>query len=343
MPDVIGAQIDRLISVELKNRGMPHDIVRRLYDAARAEAGGRPLSIQAAEGLVKHVGKGDVVLILTGAGYPPPMPKGESDGPPGAAALARALYWGLGAVPVYVCEQMHVDPIVASSEAAALMVKPFAEAKERRLGAALAAAPTDQAAVAAWAQGIVDRYKPKALIAVERLGPNAHGVIYNATGQPKRAETGIVDLSPVVLEAARAGAFSIGFGDHGNEIGFGRIHAAVEEIMPYGRRGQAETPGGSACAIATDVLIPCMMSNWGAYGLEAALAFLLGRPELMHTPAMERNVITRCLDAGGLEAMHCSSAFVVDNCQGESSMAVVQLLGDMVRLSLQPPDVGVAH
>ena len=343
MPDVIGEQLDRLITVELKNRGMPHDIARRLYEAARAEAGGRPLTIQAAEALIQHVGKGDVVFILTGAGYPPPMPKGESDGPPGAAALARVLYWGLGAVPVYVCEQMHVDPIVASSEAAAIMVKPFADAKKRRLGAALAAAPTDQAAVADWARSIVDAYQPKALIAVERLGPNAHGVIYNATGIPKRAETGIVDLSPVVLEAARAGAFTIGFGDHGNEIGFGRIQAAVAEIMPHGHRGQAETPGGIACAIATDVLVPCMMSNWGAYGLEAALAFLLKRADLMHTPAMERRVIIKCLDAGGLEAMHCSSAFVVDNCEGESSMAVVQLLGDMVRLNLQRPDVGVAH
>jgi hypothetical protein len=85
------------------------------------------------------------------------------------------------------------------------------------------------------------------------------------------------------------------------------------------------------------------MSNWGAYGIEAALAFLLGKADLMHTPAMEARVIRQCLDAGGLEAMYCSSAFVVDNCQGESSMAVVQLLRDMVRLGLQPPDVGVAH
>ena len=63
----------------------------------------------------------------------------------------------------------------------------------------------------------------------------------------------------------------------------------------------------------------------------------------MHSPEMERNVVTKCLEAGGLEAMYCFTAFVVDNCEGESSMAVVQLLGDIVRLGLQPPDVGVAH
>jgi hypothetical protein len=98
-----------------------------------------------------------------------------------------------------------------------------------------------------------------------------------------------------------------------------------------------------ATVLKADVLIPAMMSNWGAYGVEAALAFLLKKPELVHTPAMERDIVTKCLEAGGLEAMYCSTRFAVDGCDGESSMAIVQLLGDMVRLNLRDPDVGVAH
>ena len=343
MPDKIGEHIDRLITIELKNRGMPHAFLTRIYDAARAEGGGRPLCMRAAEGIVEQVGQGDSVIVLTGAGYPPGMPRGESDGPPGAAALARALYWGLGAVPVYVCEEMHADPIVASSEAAHLMVKDFADARDRRLGAAIETAPKDDAEVADWTTELFDRYQPKALVAIERLGPNDHGVIYNATGLTKGPETGIVDLAPVVREAERRGVFSVGIGDHGNEMGFGRIEEFLKEFMPYGRKGQEDAPGGNACAVATDVLIPAMMSNWGAYGIEAALAFLLKRPDLMHSPEMESRIITKCLEAGGLEAMYCSSAFVVDNCEGESSIAVVQLLNNMVRLGLEPPGVGVAH
>jgi D-glutamate cyclase len=88
--------------------------------------------------------------VLTGAGYAPTMPKGENDGPPGAASLARVLYKGLGAVPVYACEACHVDPIVAASQAAGLMVKAFRDARDRHLGAALAVAPPTQDAVAAW-------------------------------------------------------------------------------------------------------------------------------------------------------------------------------------------------
>ena len=343
MPDIIGEHIDRLITVELKNRGMPHGFLANLYDVARAEGGGRPLCMRAAEGIVNSVGRGDSVIILTGAGYPPPMPKGESDGPPGAAGLLRGLYWGLGAVPVYVCEQRHVEPIVASSEAAHLMVKDFADAKEKRLGAVIAAAPNDQAAVDGWVNDLFDRIQPKALVAIERLGPNDHGVIYNATGQIKGPQTGIIDLASVVHEATRRGVFTVGIGDHGNEIGFGRIEEHLKDVMPFGAKSQDGNPGGNACAVKTDVLIPAMMSNWGAYGIEAALAYLVKDSNVMHSPEMERNVITKCLEAGGLEAMYCSTAFVVDNCEGESSMAVVQLLGDMVRLSLQPPDVGVAH
>ena len=343
MPDYIGENIDRIFTIEMKNRGMPHNILLPLYEAARKNTGGRPLSILAAEGLVKNVGKGDAVFVMTGAGCGPWMPKGESDGPPGAAAIARAMYWGLGAVPVYVCEDMHVDPVVASSEAAHLMVKPFAEAKNNRLGAAVAAAPTDQSKVAAWATSIYDEYQPKALISIERLGPNAHGVINSATGWAIGSDTGMVDLEPIADEAAQRGVFSIGIGDHGNEIGFGSIEEDVKRIMPQGAESQSDTPGGSATRVKADVLIPAMMSNWGAYGVEAALAYLVKKPEVMHDPEMEGRVITKCLEAGGLEAMYCTTRFMVDNCDGESSMAVVQLLNNMVRLNLQDPDVGVAH
>ena len=126
---------------------MPHGILQPMYDAARKATGNKPVTMTAAEGLMKALGKGDVVFIMTGAGYEPTMPKGESDGPPGAASLARILYRGLGAVPVYVNEACHADPIVASSEAAHLMVKPFEQARDRHLGAAIENAPTDQSKI----------------------------------------------------------------------------------------------------------------------------------------------------------------------------------------------------
>ena len=165
---------------------------------------------------------------------PPTCRPERVTGPAGAAALARALYRGLGAVPVYICETIYADPIIAASRAAHIMVKDFADARDKRLGSAIATAPSDQAKVADWAKRVFDELQPKALISIERLGPNEHGIIHNATGWAIGPETGIIDLTPIITEAENRGVFSIGIGDYGNEIGFGCIEDAVKEVMPYG-------------------------------------------------------------------------------------------------------------
>ena len=339
MPDVVGEAVDRLITIEIKNRGMPFGILRPMYDAAREAAGGRPLSMLAAEALQRRIKRGDAVFVLTGAGYAPAMPKGESDGPPGAAALARILYRGLGAVPVFVCEACHVDPIVASSEAAGLMVKTFPEARDRHLGAALAVAPESQTGVAAWVDSIFAEMKPVAVISAERLGPGKDGVVHTATALPLTGPEaqfqGCIDISTVVDRANADGLLTLGVGDHGNELGFGTIYDAVARTMPKGDK--------MATVTRTDIVLPAMMSNWGCYGIEACLAWLLKRPDLMHGPELEGRILRACLDAGGLEAMYCTTDFLVDGLDGETSMSCVQMLGNLVRKNLEPADKGLAH
>ena len=94
---------------------------------------------------------------------------------------------------------------------------------------------------------------------------------------------------------------------------------------------------------ACDIVLPVMMSNWGCYGIEAALAYLIKKPEIIHTPAQEERMLRHCLDAGGLEAMMCTTDFLVDGLDGETSMAVMQILGNIVRKNLEAPTTGVAH
>lgn len=341
MPEIAAEYVDRLITVEIRNLGMPRGITRPLYDAARAEGGGKPLTLRAAQGLVERVHRGDNVFIITGAGTPPMMPKGENDGPAGAAVLARALYWGLGATPIYLLESHHVDPVVASSEIAGVTVVDYETAKGRRHGGVVLTAPTDDAQVVRWAPSIFDTYRPAAVIGTERLAPNAKGITHNATGQPIGKPH--VDLSPVIAEATRRGVLTIGVGDHGNELGFGRIHEAVKQIHPYGGRCQCPCGAGMASSVKTDVLVVATMSNWGIYGVEAMLAVLLGQPRLPHAPAMTRRIIHACLDAGGLEAMWGTKLYLVDGADGESSESVVQMLGDLVRNALAEPTKGTVH
>lgn len=339
MPEVAAEYVDRLITVEIRNRGMPRGITRPLYEAARAEGGGRPLTLRAAEAILERVHAGDNVFIITGAGMPPLMPKGENDGPVGAAVLARALYWGLGATPIYLLEPHHVDPVVASSEVAGVRVLDYDTAKGRRQGGVVLTTPLDGGQVAGWVASLFDTYRPAAVVSTERLAPNAKGLIHNATGQPRPQ----VDVSPIIAEATRRGVLTIGVGDHGNEIGFGRIHETVKQVHPYGGRCQCPCGAGNASSVKTDVLVVATMSNWGIYGIEAMLAVLLGRPQLPHTPEMTRRMIYACLDAGGLEAMWGTKLFLVDGADGESSASVVQMLGDLVRNALADPTKGTIH
>lgn len=340
MPDIIGEYIDRLVTVEIRNRGMNHNIIAPIYDEARREGGGRPITARAAEALVKNVGAGDVVLIVTGAGYAPEAPWGESDGPPGAAALARAIYWGLKAVPVFVTEVCHAPPMVASSEAAHLMIRDFDLAKNRRMGAAIETAPEDQDAIEAWAGKLLDKTAPKAIISIERLGPNENGIVHYSTGV---APKGCVNIAPLFAQAAQRGVLSIGVGDNGNEIGFGRIHPFMQDFHPYGRETQTDKPGGAITVTPTDIFLPASISNWGAYGIAAMLAFLLKDKDLVQTPELEKRIVTACLDSGGWEMRYCTNRFIVDGAEGESGMAIVQLLRDMVRVNIAEPDRGLSH
>ncbi len=339
MRDAAGESIDQLITLEIRNSGIPSNFLRALYRSARRLTADQPVSAAAASALMKHARKGDTVLILTGAGAAPTLPRGESDGPPGAASLAKILYKGIGAVPVYACERHHAEPIIAASEAAGLMVRPLEDARARRLGAALFTAPAAQPEVQAWADCLLDSVRPTAIISTERIGPGADGFMHNSTAQPLQGPDSpfepAIDISAVAVEAARRGIFSLGIGDFGNEIGFGAIRDTVIDSLP---RGDI-----MSCVIGADIVLPATMSNWGCYAVEACLAIALKRPELMHTAAAEERILRACLNAGGLEAMYCSTEFSVDGLDGESSMACVYLLGNIVRKALEQPSLGLTH
>src|SRR5436305_15028614 len=114
MPEIIGEYVDRLVNVEMRMNGLPRGKAHLLYDAARRKQNG-PLTALAARRLRDEVGRNDFVFILTGAGLLPWLPNGETDGPLGAASLARALSRGLGAHPVYISEERNLAPVVATS------------------------------------------------------------------------------------------------------------------------------------------------------------------------------------------------------------------------------------
>lgn len=126
------------------------------------------------------------------------------------------------------------------------------------------------------------------VIAIERAGPGADGKHYTMRGR---------DTSPFLSSGYEAipGAFTIGIGDGGNEIGMGKLpHELVAKNIPNGDLIH--------CRVPTDHLIVAGVSNWGAYALAAGIFVLRGvkPPSDLFDPDRERTILEAMVKAGPL-------------------------------------------
>ena len=339
MDEITCHNIDRLITVEMRaGRGeIPRGVIHRLYDAARAAQGDHSLTFLAADGLRRALNRGDHVLVVTGAGTPPWLPFGETDGPPGAAAVARALDIALGAKPIMIAEERNMGPVVAAVEGIGMLVMEedhFA----RRDGCALSRPmPLGLEAGTAFARSIFDHFDPKAVVFVEKGGPNSEG-FYNSLLCTGRTRDMMANADLIAEEAKKRGVFSVGIGDGGNEIGFGLCAEAVRDIQPFGRtstRPDGSPGAGVATVTATDVLVAASVSNWGGYGVAAALAALMGNPEILHSPSDEVRMMQRCVAAGAVDGVFCRPIPLADGTGEAVQPAMITILQDMVTMSLR--------
>ena len=338
MPEVVGENVDRAVTIEMRPHGLPRGLMHRLYAAAREEKG-RPLTLAAAEGLLQNLSAGDAVIFGTGAGSPPFMPQGENDGPMGTAALARALSDGVGAFPIVVCADHHIEPVIASLKAIGLGVMDPEAARRKRLRVAVVLPYSkDDAEGRRQAAALLDEWRPKALVAIEKLGPNAKGQTNTATGNLGAAPD--AKIYTLFDEARGRGIFSVGIADGGNEIGSARIYDAVREIHPYGKTCQDGCGAGIATVTPTDVLVMAAISNWGAYGVAAMVAFLLKRPELLHSAAMEDHMLLECTRAGAFDGGHGAPVLAMDGTPRDCGPALITILHGIIGNALSTVDRG---
>jgi hypothetical protein len=102
------------------------------------------------------------------------------------------------------------------------------------------------------------------LIAIERASPGSDGRPHREHGWDMSRETAPLHLL-FSDPAAKRRWHTIGIGDGGNEIGMGSLpREIIERGIPMGEVIAATTP--------VDALIVAGVSNWGAYGLLAAMA-----------------------------------------------------------------------
>lgn len=330
MPKTIAENIDHLCATEMRFAGeLPRSVVWPLYTAARQRQGGDPLVFLAASRLQEAVSAGDVVFLVTGSGSKYGLTKGETDGPLGTASLARALDLGLSARIVVICEEAHSGPVIATVEAAGLSVLDEDYLYKRPHTAVVEILPAGPDGGHAFAERILKQYDPRAVIFIEKTGPNDHGVHHSIMGTAKPSDE--VGHAHFLADLAHEqGKLTIGIGDGGNEIGFGIIQSDVRRIQPFGEACQCPCHGGVATRTATDVLVACSVSNWGAYGVSAQLAFQLGRQDVLQSEEMEAFMLQRCVAAGGTDGAYASQILYVDGTSSRVQTGLVAMLHEIV-------------
>jgi len=329
MPKIVADYVDRLINIEMKIQGdKTRGTKTQLYEAARIKQK-EPLTYLAAKALIDNLKKGNAVIIATGAGAPPKLPKGETDGPLGAAALARAIDLGFEAKPIITGEEWTLEPTIAACEAAGITIVDEKLFHERSHVALVIPYKPGEEKDQSTAKQMLEKFDPKAIITVEKHGPNARGRYHTVMGIGKSPDD-VANINILVELAQKKGIITIGIGDGGNEIGFGLIYDEVRKIQKFGSKCQCPCGDGMATVTKTDVLVSAATSNWGAYGVVTMLAFLLKNTLLLQDKETEYRMLDACVRAGAFDSLHNSQSMYVDGVSSSSQLALITMLHEIL-------------
>ena len=325
----LGKNLDSLVNLDLRGYG----VCRILYDEACKKSGG-PLTTQAARKLLSVLKDGDTVFIITGFVLPP-YRKAETDGPVGAAALARSLIITRNVKPVFV---LPGEAVPAMRKLCAVMGFHLYDSldtlRSMPLSAGIVEFTKSASGAAEAAEALCRDAKksgcfPKCCIAVEAPGANKKGVYHNAAGLDVSDLEAKSDVLFSLLRKKGVPAFAIG--DLGNECGMGLLMSHLERRVPYAGPGRCSCGcgGGIAAASSADVLVTATVSNWGAYALCAALAHLAKNHEALYPADLEERALTAAGEYGLID-MYGWQIPSVDGMNLVKNKALITLMNECV-------------
>ena len=320
----IGQNLDNLMNLDPRGYG----VCRILYKAAR-EYTGKPLSINAAEQLIKSVKQDDIVYIITGFVLLSHK-KAEMDGIVGAMLLARALSKAFKAKPVIICPEDNLKAVENMAFVMGLhLYRDIDELRQYPISMGVAVFTKDKKKATAEARALLKKAPPSFVISTEAPGANKKGVYHNATGldvTPLEAKTDV--LFKLVKETKIP---NIAIGDLGNEIGMGAIAEHLYKYVPYAKEGRCRCgcEGGIAADTAADHIITATVSDWGANALIAALSFLTGNPEVLHTVETQREAM-RTASKSGMIDMYGDLVSAIDGFGEEINLTILNLMRECV-------------
>ncbi|KAM4541631.1 D-glutamate cyclase, mitochondrial [Odontesthes bonariensis] len=187
-------------------------------------------------------------------------PPDETDGPPGAIAMATMLL-SLGKRVTLLTDRRALEMNRALVDEAV------------RTGVLKSAIPLvtyedegpDAALNFLCHHGDASKPRYDHLVAIERSGRAEDGNYYNMRGVNIKH---LVDPIDNLFIAAKniAGITTTGIGDGGNELGMGKLKERVQSLMPKGSL--------IACVVPADSAITAGVSNWGGYAVACGLYLL---------------------------------------------------------------------
>ncbi|MEY8352757.1 DUF4392 domain-containing protein [Lachnospiraceae bacterium 54-53] len=316
----VGENLDALMNLDPRGYG----VCRILYAGSRRKMG-EPLTMRAAEKLCETVKENDLVFILTGfVLLPHKVP--EMDGMVSSLLLARSLVLAFGAKPVIICPEDCLEAVKKCAGVVGLHIyEDLQTVRELPLSMGVLAFTKNSARAQIEAQWLLKEAMPSAVISVEAPGANERGVYHNAVGKDVSELEAKSDVLWEILRSA--GVLNIAIGDLGNEIGMGAIAEHIKKYVPFTAPEECicGCGGGILAASGADYVITATCSDWGCYGLMAAIAYLKRDMEILHREEMEAEVM-RVASRSGLIDMTGSLLPGIDGFNTRMNTGIVSLM-----------------
>jgi hypothetical protein len=323
--------LDRISNLEFKSKPSMQGGTALRYQAAREAQGNRALCGQIAQAIVPRLA-GSTVLLMTGTGNPVWLAQGETDGPSGVAVLTR-IFSNLGVRTVVLSENRFLPGIQAAIQAGGSPLLSEEAWQERNNGTLLLAFPEGAAAAPQFVEQLINRiHGISAAFFIEKPGPNAIGIFHNSSGKPKDSDW-VAHAHVLNNELRKLGILTVGVGDGGNEIGFGRIRDHLLESHPYGRDCGCPCHGGLLDSTVVDFQLPASVSNWGGYAIAGAIAIELSRFNLMPTWSEVSLTIIAPTTEGAFDGYSGQPTATADGTSLEANQAIYALMLEALRMA----------
>lgn len=296
--------IDDLIAVQVEARPRGSDrLIRLLAEEARRVQNG--MTEPAATAILAGLESSGCAVVSSGWLLHRWFPNGELCGMIGAIGLARFFVVGLHKAVLFPTESELVPIVTALCRTAGLRTCEWDEFRASSLPqvCVFPYSKSDDTA-REQAREIIEAVSPGALVTVEKGGPGPGGVFHAGNG---------VDMSDtsarlnVMVEVFRkAGIVTVGVGDLGNEIGFGKIRDRAREILGEIANCDCGCGEGIVTSVETDHLVVGSASNRAAMGLEAALGAISQRARYVRDGALDVELIRAAASLGAMDSFSVS-------------------------------------